>query len=342
MLKRNKTLMIAFVALYSLAFTEAYCRWLVPKIMIGPSFTAVHPDFGWYGRKSFTGRRVTREFDMHFTTGAQSFRGGDYDREKPDGWTRIASFGNSQTFGVGVNDDETYSHLLEQLLRERVDPSVEVINMSVTDTGTGIILAMWDDILSYHPDAIVVRYDDYNYRAPGRLWRVKDGQLVRSRRQAKGQFRRWMSQWDILQRCESLAAYGFARILVSRHIKSASKLPKTLFSFGSGPSVRKPARSTDDLEYRLLGELIDRCAQAKIPLVLATFDLKPDRRKVFDDLTSRPGVIVVDLKSKVAEPKYYFDVDEHLNPAGHRYVAEQLAAVFASQLQGLFHASRTP
>ena len=100
MLTRN-IIKFAFMALYSVAFAEGYCRWLVPKIMIGPSFTVPHPDYGWTARKSFTGRRVTREFDMRFTTGPQAFRGGDYERGVPAEWTRIASFGNSQTFGVG-------------------------------------------------------------------------------------------------------------------------------------------------------------------------------------------------------------------------------------------------
>jgi lysophospholipase L1-like esterase len=324
-------LKITFAIIYCAGFAEAYCRWLVPKIMIGPSFTVSDPDVGWISRKAFTGRRVTREFDMRFTTGAAGFRGGDYEKTPPAGTTRIASLGNSQTFGVGVNDDETYSHLLEGLLRQRVDPKIEVVNMSITDTGTGIILAKWDEILSYHPDLLLIRYDDYNYLAPRRLWNYKDGQLVRSGRDAKGKFRTWMAQWKIPQELESLATYGFARILISRHMSSVSSLSDRLLSLGHVPEPRETKRNWDELEFRLLGELLDRCAQENLPLVLATFELKPERRKMFDELTSRPGVIVVDLPGRDVAPDYYYKIDEHLNARGHRHVAEKLAEEFASR-----------
>ena len=115
-----------------------------------------------------------------------------------------------------------------------------------------------------------------------------------------------------------------------------TKVGNCLFAFGRRPDAAAPKRNLDELEYRLLDELIDRCARAKIPLVLATFDLKTERRVVFDELTSQPGVVVLDLQSKSTSPQYYYKVDEHLNALGHAYVAEQLATVFTSQLQDLF------
>lgn len=317
---------ILLVVAYAVGFGEAYCRWLVPKIMIGPSFTISDADLGWVGRPSFTGRRVTREFDMHFTTGVEGFRGTDQVKKKRPGSVRIASFGNSHTFGVGVDDDQVYSYRLEQELQNGGGADIEVINMSVTDTGTGIILAMWDQILQYQPDMIVVRYDDYNYRAPGRLWSVEHGELVRKRPEVRGRVREVMERFQGLRHLESFALYGFSRILFSRHIDSIASLGSRMNPFRPierGPTLAKPAEN--ELEYALLTELVARCVRESIPLVFATFNLEPARRVEFDRIVDRPGILVLEMDSKAKSPQYYYAIDEHLNALGHEYVAKRLA-----------------
>ena len=52
--------------------------------------------------------------------------------EKPPGQFRILSLGESSTFGIGVENEETYSALLEGLLRDGAEsPAVRVINAGV-------------------------------------------------------------------------------------------------------------------------------------------------------------------------------------------------------------------
>jgi lysophospholipase L1-like esterase len=49
---------------------------------------------------------------------AHATRGADFEVPKPPGVIRILSLGDSVTFGWGLSDDETYSHVLEKKLNE--------------------------------------------------------------------------------------------------------------------------------------------------------------------------------------------------------------------------------
>jgi len=58
-------------------------------------------------------------------------RGPEFQTDRRVDTIRILSLGDSRTFGWGLSDEETYSHRLEQLLREHSGKAVEVINAGV-------------------------------------------------------------------------------------------------------------------------------------------------------------------------------------------------------------------
>jgi hypothetical protein len=69
-----------------------------------------------------------------FNTNSQGFRGTkEYSLKKPDNKYRIIVLGDSVTIGHGVEDDETYSAVLEREL-SKIKPT-EVINMAVSGFG---------------------------------------------------------------------------------------------------------------------------------------------------------------------------------------------------------------
>ncbi|MGH8558026.1 MAG: SGNH/GDSL hydrolase family protein [Methylococcales bacterium] len=83
-------------------------------------------------------------------------RDNEYSAKKPDGVFRILALGDSFTFGMGVEAEDTYPDRLEQILRNK-GYSVEVINCAV------IGYDMWqhkvglkEKTLSYHPDLITL------------------------------------------------------------------------------------------------------------------------------------------------------------------------------------------
>ena len=98
-------------------------------------------------------------YDVTVTTNADGLRGRrTIGRERTPGVTRIAVFGCSQTFGSGVEDDETFSARLAVSLR-----GVEVLNFGVHGYGTDQMLLRWErEGVAYAPDVVVLAFAYYH------------------------------------------------------------------------------------------------------------------------------------------------------------------------------------
>lgn len=117
----------------------------------------------------------------HFTTNAQGFRADrDFTYDKPAGVFRVLVLGDSHTQGFEVHQNESYSAVLEKLLRDR-GIKAEVINAGVSGFGTAEQLVMLENEgLRYKPDAVVVGFfaNDYEDSARSGLFRFEGGKLV--------------------------------------------------------------------------------------------------------------------------------------------------------------------
>jgi len=69
----------------------------------------------------------THEFSNDITTNSLGYRGPEFPKEKPTDTMRILMLGDSTTFGIGSNDDQTFAVLLEQQLKDQ-GKKVQVIN----------------------------------------------------------------------------------------------------------------------------------------------------------------------------------------------------------------------
>jgi lysophospholipase L1-like esterase len=84
-------------------------------------------------RSPFTGFEVAPDHQWEldgvvYTTDENTFRTHVAPRTRPEQEFLIAAIGGSSTFGFGLNDDETWPHLLEQKLRKRFGNHVTVLN----------------------------------------------------------------------------------------------------------------------------------------------------------------------------------------------------------------------
>jgi hypothetical protein len=92
-------------------------------------------------------------------------RGRDVVVEKPANTVRVLMLGDSFTMGKGVEDHETFSVLVEQILRQATaacrGPEVEVLNGGV-DSYAPILshLQLKSDLRSLDPDVVVVNLDN--------------------------------------------------------------------------------------------------------------------------------------------------------------------------------------
>jgi len=118
------------------------------------------PVLGWRPKPGIQVRSTQPgSYDVTVTTTADGLRGRrTIGPERTPGVTRIAVFGCSQTFGSGVEDDETFSARLAVSLR-----GVEVLNFGVHGYGTDQMLLRWErEGVAYAPDVVVLAFAYYH------------------------------------------------------------------------------------------------------------------------------------------------------------------------------------
>ena len=158
---RAQRLAVGLVALavslaIGLVLGEALVRMFAPHAVRTPMFDRVN---GLLANSPDTRARAYTPgaFDVTYTTGPQRFRGSkSYDPQPAPGVLRIATIGDSFTFGDGANDDESYPFDLERLLRAD-GHNVEVLNAGVGNAGTGTEALYFDEyVRQFHPNIVIL------------------------------------------------------------------------------------------------------------------------------------------------------------------------------------------
>ena len=121
------------------------------------------------------------DYDVVYTTNDLGLRGARRYGPKPAGVKRLLMLGDSFTFGIGVNDDEPFSAVIQQEMDPR-RARIEVINAGVGSYSPILhYLTLRDLYLPLEPDAVILWFDvtdlqdDYlyerhlRYDAQGRL-----------------------------------------------------------------------------------------------------------------------------------------------------------------------------
>ena len=107
---------------------------------------------GWRLNPSWRGRHTHHDFDAFYTINADGFRGLDA-RNHPAAARSIALVGDSFTFGIGVNDGETFV----DRLNASQPRSLRFYNFSVPGYSTDQeVLLAEDRVLSARPDVLVL------------------------------------------------------------------------------------------------------------------------------------------------------------------------------------------
>lgn len=113
------------------------------------------------GLPNHTFRHVTFEFDATYHQNEFGFRSPNHAIPKPRDVFRIVVLGDSYTYGIGVDDDQVYSRILEKHLSEGPIPEpwrrVEVINLGIPNRAVGDYLLYFEHLgLLYEPDLTIV------------------------------------------------------------------------------------------------------------------------------------------------------------------------------------------
>lgn len=117
------------------------------------------------------------EFSTKIEINGHGFRSPKYEMKPEPGVFRIALFGDSEIFGVGVAEEDMLNVKMEELLNESGDTNYELLNFAVPGIGTIIQAKILEQIaLAWEPDAAVFivtvandLHDDVNFSKRGRV-----------------------------------------------------------------------------------------------------------------------------------------------------------------------------
>lgn len=150
-------------SLVSLLGGEALIRYCCPQ-KLAFNISQWDPHVGFSNIPNIEGYSETQDYQMHVKINSRGLRDREYDYVKPPHTVRIGIFGDSFTFGEGVQDNESYPKKLEELLRR--DPrivqagiNVDVINFGLGKTGTSHQLALYQkEGAKYQLDVVIVGF----------------------------------------------------------------------------------------------------------------------------------------------------------------------------------------
>jgi lysophospholipase L1-like esterase len=94
---------------------------------------------------------------LTYRTNQHGFRGAEFPLAKPKGTSRIMVLGDSFTFGEGVKVEHLFTTRLQEILRARAEPNVDVLNFGVSAWSTRDEINYFENAgRSFEPDLVVV------------------------------------------------------------------------------------------------------------------------------------------------------------------------------------------
>lgn len=322
---RRRLLLTGIVGLASLVAAEVVVRLSGVAREVGPSFTEWHATDGVHIRRSIQVTRTTSEYTMTFTSNAAGFRGPEL---PPTIERSLLLLGDSFTMGYGVDDGDVFA----ARLAGSMPPGCTVVNAGIGGTGNGRWLHVLErEHARLRPAVVVLQICsndvDDNVRE-GLFTLAAEGRLVAHAPAPPSAMRRLQGWIDAIPGASSLHLVGLGRQIGARGTMPPDAVEATAPTAG-------PAH---DLFLALVRAAVDRVRESGALPLLFTADATEEQARPLRELGEGLGVPVLRMPSRAERPELYYRVDGHWNAAGHRHVAEQLAAAlarepFASRLQ---------
>jgi len=184
--------LMAGAILFTLLLGEAAVRLFRPQNPVALMYSD-DPQFGFWNLSNLKHKRVRSERNCpfyHITTDAGGYRGArPVAVPKPAGTLRILVLGDSFTFGVGVEDDQTCPAQMERPLNPAdalgASPAtarpVEVVNAGCPGWGTENALAFWRARAEQlNPDLLILAFyrNDLNDNLRHLVYQLDNGKAV--------------------------------------------------------------------------------------------------------------------------------------------------------------------
>jgi hypothetical protein len=169
--------------LVALAVAEVAVRYLSPQ-EVGPVRFACHPELGYIPVPGQQGeRKLPGVFTFRYSNNSLGWRGRrEYREVKPTEY-RVLFLGDSFTYGIGVDDDQTFAVQVGKDLRAG-RWSVEVMNAGCPGKGTDYELKCFQTVAyKFHPDIVALGFfgNDFQDNARGEYYTVGTRRELRAK-----------------------------------------------------------------------------------------------------------------------------------------------------------------
>jgi hypothetical protein len=283
--------------------------------VVGTPITHFDRLIGWKKPPDQVMRHETSEFSVSYSSNSEGFRGEGAMALEPN-LRRIAFIGDSFTFGIGVNEEDTFPSLIEGLLDE-----TRSYNYGISGFGVD---QMWMTLRHYAdkvaPDIVVASFiwpdlgrARFAYRIRGGLWWTKPAFILRDGEletlEGSDLPTGWL--WELEKRSHLFTGLGVVVNWLSRDI-----------SIGSSWHLNRA----------LFAAIRDECEKMGSRLLIVHIPQKswravPSFEREFKEL----GIEFLDLAQfdPAEKESLFFDLDLHINPLGHRFVASKIVDYLA-------------
>lgn len=121
-----------------------------------------HPSFLWEVCPGHNGRINIGGAIVFLSTDSYGFRSGEVSLKKPPGAYRIMILGDSSAFGYGVNQDEVFATVLQNMLQRKYPAvKIEVINAAVMGYTTFSTRNFFlEKGVKFEPDVIIISHNN--------------------------------------------------------------------------------------------------------------------------------------------------------------------------------------
>lgn len=285
--------------------------------------------------------------EITVTTNSYGFRDDEIPLKKPSGTSRILILGDSVSFGHGVEDDETYSEQLEDLLSTSEHP-VDVINTGVPGNSPFQEFVDLERGLTFEPDIVVYQFTLNDIVEP--YWLLK-------RLGGAGTDYHGVREVSYIDRLLTLhsRAYRFLKEMFIRlrfldptgeNIVDIAK-QRELFSIKSlsvDPDAPRFQAAWNEA-FHWIGRMASACRSHGIPFLIVAVPMdfqlaqRPDEvvQRRLESFASQHGIQYIDFLRVLQEKllsfssgsakkfwNFYFVDGAHPSVKGHHFIAETL------------------
>ncbi|HYG61370.1 MAG TPA: hypothetical protein VEL74_02210 [Thermoanaerobaculia bacterium] len=352
-----RLILLGVSAVLSLLVAEVAVRMVRPQavMVVSQGLYVPDPPRRYRLQPGFQGTVTNRaEFDTRVAINRAGLRGPEVGPRQP-GTLRVLALGDSFTFGVGAQQEETYPARLEMVLRER-GVRAEVLNAGAPGFGVPDAVAWYEAHgVPLQPDVAVLAVfmaNDLQDASPGAFKVVaEDGYLVVPGE--RGGLKRWLYYhshlYVLLKNAFSgplRKALGLGEAHAERELRAEFELyaekPSEMIKGGAAATDRAVAewvRAASARGDRVMAVLVPSLLQVDDEAwrqSLARFGLDSSRLDqdrptlLFRDIFQRHGVPVLDLTRPFRQAmgvgqRVYYPIDQHLTPEGYELMARLVA-----------------